>query len=567
MGIAMSPAGRGGETVELELRHLFMYARRWWWLLVLLPLLAAGTAYAVSSRQQPLYRATATLLIKPGQGQGTDNVTAIRTGQSLAATYQQLVVTEPVLEPVIERLSLPYTADQLADKVSSSTVRDTQLLRVSASDTNPELAAEIANAVAEQFSAFISEQELESSTSARQALQQLIDETQRQVEDTRQQIRDLEAAPQLSPEDQAQLDGLRIRLSQLETSLAGLLVQAQNLDLNAAALQNQVRVYVPATIPQSPYAPRTLFYTLLGAFLGGIIAVGAVGLLEYLDNTVKASLDFPALVGAPLLSVVGAVPKLKDGRDQLFVLHRPKSTVAESVRLLRANLEFAAAAKEITSLAVTSAGPNEGKSTITANLSIAMAQAGFTTVVIDADLRRPTQHKIFGIGNMRGLTTLLTHPEQPWQSAAVPVLGPYLSVIPCGPIPPNPADLLSLDRFKQLIDEINQAVDIVIIDTSPVLAVSDPLVIASRVDGVALVCRAGRTRIDALRRAAQTLTQGEVRLVGVVVNHQTGREGAGYYYYYDKDYYGADADQTQTRKAGVSDSAQTQAEPSPEPLQ
>jgi len=180
---------------------------------------------------------------------------------------------------------------------------------------------------------------------------------------------------------------------------------------------------------------------------------------------------------------------------------------------------------------VTSPGPSEGKSTVTANLAVAMAQAGFTTVIIDADLRRPSQHKIFAVPNERGLTTLLTHPDQPWNWAAVEVLSGSLYVIPSGPLPPNPADLLSSERWRQTLATIVEMVDFVLIDTPPILTASDPLVVAPAADGVVLVCRAGRTRREALRRATMALRQGTVRIVGVVLNQRTGREDDSYYYY------------------------------------
>ena len=289
--------------------------------------------------------------------------------------------------------------------------------------------------------------------------------------------------------------------------------------------------------PASPYAPRVFFYTMLALFFGGILAVGLVGLLEYFDNTVKVALDFPALIGAPLLSVVGLAPKMERGRDQLFVLNRPDSTMAEAVRLLRTNIEFAAATREIGTLAITSATPNEGKSTITANLAVAMVQAGFSVAVVDADLRRPSLHKIFDVPNARGLTTLLTRGGTAWRAAAVRVLDD-LWLVPSGPLPPNPADLLSSDRMHALLSEVGKQVDIVLIDTPPVLVVSDPLVVATNVDAVLLVSWAGRTRSDALKRAATVLHQGSVRLIGVVLNQQRGRDPGGYDYYYASEYYG-----------------------------
>jgi capsular exopolysaccharide synthesis family protein len=186
-------------------------------------------------------------------------------------------------------------------------------------------------------------------------------------------------------------------------------------------------------------------------------------------------------------------------------------------------------------LAVTSPGPGEGKSTVTANLAIAMAQAGFSTVVLDADLRRPSQHKLFEVQNQRGLTTLLTHPDHQWKWASIEVLPGKLFLIPSGPLPPNPADLLASDRMRDLVEELTQTVDLVLIDTPPILAATDPLVVAPNVSGVVLICRANRTRRDALRRAAESLQQGGIRIIGTVLNQNATREGSYYYY---EGYYG-----------------------------
>lgn len=330
-------------------------------------------------------------------------------------------------------------------------------------------------------------------------------------------------------------------------------VKQQPVQEGAAA---QITLADPAVPPTSPYAPRTKLYTLLSLFIGLLLALGVAFLLEYLDNTVKATSDFAELTGAPLLATVGAIPKLQAGHGQLFVLEQPKLGSTEAIRLLRTNLEFAAASQEITTLAVSSPGLGEGKSTLTANLGVAMAQAGFSTVIVDADLRRPSQHRIFGVPNQRGLTSLLTHPQQAWRWAAAEVM-PGLALVPSGPLPPNPADLLSLDRLRALLTELASSVDLILIDTPPLLAVSDPLVIATNVDGVMLVCRAGQTRLDALRRAAASLQQGAVRIVGTVVNQQSGRGADGYYYY--TGYYQAD----DTAPRGPSSSTPSSAAPAP----
>ena len=503
---------------------------------MLLPLLTGGAAYASSSRQRPLYSAKATLLINPGQTSSTTSLADVQVGQNLAVTYQQLVVTEPVLQPVVDQLTLPYSAAALAKKVSAASVSDTQLLRISVSDPNPKRAAEIANAVAAQFASFITEQTRETTNTSQSAFQGFLDTTQKQINQLNSQILALQAATS-TPGSEAQLDGLRSRLNQLETSYATFLLQSQQLEVSSATASTKVRVSVPATVPQAPYAPRIAFYTVLAAFIGGLLALGLVALLEYLDNTVKPSLNFQELTGAPLLSIINTIPKLHQGKDQLFVLSQPKSNTAEAIRLLRTNVEFAAVSREISSLTVTSAGPGEGKSTVTANLAAAMAQRGFTVAVLDADLRRPSQHKIFGLRNDRGVTSLLTHPDMPWIAVATEMIEGRLFVIPSGPIPPNPGDLLGSERFQGLLSQIKEQVDIVLVDTPPVLAVSDPLVVSTSTSGVMLVCRANRTRVEALQRAAGSFPES-VRRVGIVLNQQDKRGGETYYYY--SGYYGPD---------------------------
>lgn len=536
--------------MDLNLRHLIRLARRWWWLLLLGPLVAGIAAYWATSRQQDLYSATATLTINQAQSGQNQELSGIQAVERLGATYQQLVDTDPVLTQVINDLGLPLTLSELRDNVSASAVTGTQLLRISVSDTDPERSAAIANAVALVFSTSVANQTAELTGASREALDNQIAASEDQIAALNVQIQNLEGdANAGSTEFQGQIASLRVSLNQLQTSYGDLLVRRQEMELNDAAVQNRVTVWEPARVPEAPYAPRVLLYTLLAVVAGLILAAGAVLLIEFLDNTVKSDSPFEELVGAPVLSAISVVPKIQEGHEQLFVLNRPRSNDAEAVRLLRTNIEFAAASKEIATLVVTSPGPGEGKSTITANLALAMAQAGLSTVVIDADLRRPSQHKIFEVPNERGLTTLLTHPNQPWNWASVEVIPGKLYVIPSGPLPPNPADLLSSYRLQELLRTMNQTVDLVILDSPPILAATDPLIIAPNTDGAVLVCQAGATRREALRRAADSLHQGSVRIIGVVLNHQAGRHGESYYYY--QGYYGVDTPPNGTAPEGA----------------
>lgn len=524
--------------MKINLRFFFQIGRQWWWLLLLAPLLAGGSASYSVSKKQKLYSSTATVQINPPAKDSSVSMTTFDTSQTFVETYRQLITTTSVLQPVVEQLQLPYDVNALKGKVSTSAVAGTQLVHISVSDPVPAEAAAIANQIASEFADFSKARSAQISSPYRTALDQQINDTKRQITAAQQQIDQLQTGTDAATaEVKGQVDTLKATLTNLQTTYNTLIVTANQMDLASAGAQTTVLVAQDATPATAPYAPKTKLYTLLGLFAGLCLAVGAVGLFEYLDNTVKASLNFQELASAPLLSIINTIPKLHQGKEQLFVLSQPKSSTAESVRLLRTNIEFAAVSREISSLTITSPGPGEGKSTVTANLAAAMAQRGFTVAVIDADLRRPSQHKIFGVRNDRGLTSLLTHPDTPWIAVATEMIEGRLFVIPSGPIPPNPGDLLGSERFQRLLAQIKEQVDIVLVDTPPVLAVSDPLVVSTATSGVVLVCRANRTRVEALARAAGSFPE-TVRRVGVVLNQQDKRGGESYYYY--TGYYGSD---------------------------
>ncbi len=520
--------------MDLSLHALIQIGRKWWWLLLLAPILAAGSAFYTLSRQTPMYAASSMVEINP-PSMNADTFSYYDT--NIVATYRTYITTSQVLDPFIEANNLPYTDAQLRAKVSTVPVTDTRLMKITVTDSNPKVAADLANGVANQFATFAQERTQALTSPYKRALESQIADTQANIKTTQQLIEDLTTGDKATaPETAIQIRTLQDQLDSYQSTYQGLLVTANQMELESAGVQTSVRLAQKASPPSVPFSPKTKLYTLLGAFAGLCIAIGAVALFTYFDNTIKAETDVVELTGAPMLTAIQSIPHLLPGPEQLFVIKKPTGTTAESIRLLRTNVEFAAASREIASLVITSAGPGEGKSTVTANLGAAMAQSGFTTVIVDADLRRPSQHKIFGVRNERGLTTLLTHPEQHWKSAAVAVLDESLFLLPSGPLPPNPADILSSDRFRDLLEQINTQVDIVLVDTPPVLAVSDPLIVSPATDGVLLVCKANSTRIDALARAAAAFPES-VRRIGVVLNQQEGRGGNGYYYY---GYYGQD---------------------------
>ena len=206
-------------------------------------------------------------------------------------------------------------------------------------------------------------------------------------------------------------------------------------------------------------------------------------------------------------------------QPNLITLTSPRSPAAEAYRTLRTNLTFTALDKPIETLVVTSAAPNEGKSTVLANLAITMAQGERRTILVDADLRRPGLHEIFGIANDRGLTTMIVEERALDDPPLIDVGVDNLSLVPSGPLPPNPADILGSRKMEEVIAALKARADIVLFDAPPVVAVTDAAVLGTKVDGLLLVVCAGRTRREHAQRARELLERVHVRVIGAVLNN------------------------------------------------
>ncbi|TXL66759.1 CpsD/CapB family tyrosine-protein kinase [Cerasibacillus terrae] len=208
----------------------------------------------------------------------------------------------------------------------------------------------------------------------------------------------------------------------------------------------------------------------------------------------------------------------------------PRSPISEQYRTIRTNVQFASVDEELESILVTSSGPSEGKSTITANLAIVYAQQGKKILLIDADMRKPTVHYTFRLDNLRGLSNVLVGENSLEQ--VVEFSGEEnLDVISSGPIPPNPSELLASKKMQTFIEEAKENYDLVIFDTPPVLAVTDAQILANKVDGMLLVIRSGQTEKEAALKAKEALAPAHAKLLGTVLNDRE-KQGNNYYYYY-----------------------------------
>jgi non-specific protein-tyrosine kinase len=217
-----------------------------------------------------------------------------------------------------------------------------------------------------------------------------------------------------------------------------------------------------------------------------------------------------------------------NGHSPLISLRDPRSPAAEAYRTLRTNIQFSSLDKPLRTLLATSTAPDEGKSTTLANLAVTMAQAEQRVILVDCDLRRPTQHTLFDLPNDTGLTTMILATEDsaiPLQETEVP----GLSLLASGPLPPRPADILGSRRMEAAIARLRDEADIVLFDTPPVVAVTDAAVLATRMDGVLLVFQAGTTSRDRARQARQILEKVKAHIVGVVLNNAEVEDKYGYY--------------------------------------
>lgn len=207
----------------------------------------------------------------------------------------------------------------------------------------------------------------------------------------------------------------------------------------------------------------------------------------------------------------------------LVMAQAPRSAAAEAYRTLSTNIQFSSLDREIRTLLVTSVGPDEGKSIVLANLAITMAEAGRRVAVVDCDLRHPSLHEIFGLSDQPGLTSMILN-----ETLAPPVQStPYANVrlVAAGPLPPNPAELLSSERFKRVLTTIGGDADIVLVDAPPVSTVADATILATRVDGVLLVVDSGRTRRDAARRAREQLDRVGAHVLGATLTNVKAEKG------------------------------------------
>ena len=529
----------------MEQRYI-SFIRRWLWLIVLATLSAGAITYWISSQQAVTYEASSRLIIGPGiEGLNPDEKD-IQTGGRLMQTYAELATTRTVLQTVIDNLGLDLTVDELDKLLTVRPTIETQFLTIIVQDGDQDRATAIANVLAEELVRLSPTGDSESGAAV---VRTQMREQTTQIEDNIANIEagialleaDLQATEDIDARrginDQIALE--RERLSGAHATLAVLYDSLQR------AITNQVQI-VEKAIKAEPLPSQTQLSVMMGAIAGLIIGIVIALTFEFLDDfTVRTSEHIESLTNLPTLAGIGEIK----GDDKLITVTDPRSPTAEAFRSLRTSIQFSSVDTPSRSILITSSIPGEGRSTTAANLAIVMAQAGHNVLLVDADLRRPNQQRLFSVPSSLGLTSLLLEFDTNKTDEEVETLIDDvvqvtridgLQLLASGPIPPNPSELLGSTKMRALLSKLIDPYDFVILDSPAVLLATDAAVLSVHTDATLLVAWAGKSRKVNLQRAAEQLREVNANLMGCVLNGVSAKDAHSRYYEDDDSAYESD---------------------------
>ena len=502
------------EPTNSNLRtYLQIIARRFVWLLAV-TLLCVAIAVAVSRVQKKEYSASASLLVQPAGGSIAN--TQVTVSPTDVLTELQLVKNAPVKAQVTEKLGF-------VPKISVAEVGQTNVINLTGIAPTPVQAAQVANVYARTFVAYQQTDALNTLTAAEQQIQ-------RQITTIENQLKPLEA-------ESAPTAGTTSTISALANQEAVLKEQLAQLQVTGAETPGGIELVSPAIVPTTPSSPKPLRDGIIALLVGLLLGVGAAFAAEYFDDKVYTKDEAERLSdGVPVLAMIPRVKRWKRSRAVLIAEKDPFSPATEAYRSLRTSLQFASHDRPLKTILVTSASRAEGKTSTVANLGVVMARAGERVVVVSCDLRRPRVATFFGLTETPGFTSVLLNQEDLKNVLLeAPHVGADLAVLGSGPVPPNPAELLGSKRAAEMFRTLADDFDVVIIDSSPLLPVADPLVLSAYADAVLIVVMAGQTTRGSLERACELLTQVNAPLTGIVLNKAVRRsaEASDYGYGYN----------------------------------
>jgi len=504
-------ASEFGSDPTLRTYAQLVRRRKWW--VIAFALIGLAVSLAISFTEAKQYASSAQVLVQPSTQANALGAAEQPVTPTDVQTMLQLVNSATVTDTVRKELGS-------APSIAASEVAQTNVISITAISTVPARAATIANAYAK---AFVTDQRAAAINNLTSAETQL----RSQIKSISKQVKQLHSVAGTASEQAA-----------LVNQQAVLSEQLTQMQVNTAGETGGLTLVTPAVAPSSPSSPKPTENGLLGLVAGLILGLGASFLRESLDDAVATKETAEEYGGATVLAAVPMVNSWKK-RDKALVvsLARPMSPAAEAYRSLRTSLQFARQESDLHTILVTSPAAAEGKTSTLSNLGAMFAQAGMRVVLVSCDLRKPRLGEFFGLDERQGLTTAILG-EQPVEDLLQPVPGDdNLWLLGSGQMPPNPAELLNGRRIQQVFKTLSAMFDLVLIDSPPVLPVTDAVVLAKDADATLLIVAANQTSRGDLQRAAEKLAQVNARVVGIVLN-ETSRQSGGYGYGYQYGYGG-----------------------------
>ncbi len=490
---------------SIDIRQYLALFWQWAWLIALVTVIVGLVSFLVSQRMTPVFSAATTLYINEAPSSKATDYNSIITSERISGTYSKMITTRPILEEVAARVGV--TTDYLINRITVSPIRDTTLIEITVKSSDPHLAAQIANETANVFADRVITIQEERYTVSKQSLQS-------QIADMEAQMNDVTLAL-AGEKDSGVKASLETKLTQYRAIYSNLILSYEQIRLSEAQTVSTVFTVDPATVPTKPISPQVMRNTALAAMVGLMLAIGVIFLIEALDDTIKTPDDVKKSLGLPVL---GVIARHDTEESKPITNTTPRSPVSEAFRSLRTNVQYAAVDTPLSSLLITSTDPKEGKTTIVTNLGVVFAQQGKKVTLIDADLRKPTLHKKIGLQNRSGLASLFVRSMETLDMILQKTEVPGLTVLTSGELPPNPSELLGSKKMQSILEKLKETSDMIIIDSPPALAVTDPLVLVPYVDAVLIVVKPGYTKTKGVVQVVEQLKRSNANLIGVVIN-------------------------------------------------
>lgn len=516
-----------------DLRRLLRIIRFWWWIFCCAILLGGITAYWLSIRQPARYQASTLLLIEesysPSQAVASQDVII---GER-ANTYIELFRRDLIIEYLSTQEGFSRDSlDKSIETISAQRLNRSQLYEIVVVALAPSVAYEVTNRLPSILNGQINTLQASRFAESRVSLEAQMALLQEQIEAAELGISTAQTVQERNSEQN--------NLAQYQATFSSLLQSFEQLRLLEVQTLDQINVMRSAELPTEPESRNIFVNVILGILIGASIAALIVSIIEYLDDRIQSPQQLQQALQVVFLGAIGNIPNIPDAENIHSFKHTlitaiwPRHPIAEAYRTIRTNLHFANVDGGVNTFLVTSPSPGDGKSTTTANVAISMAQMGMSVLLVDADLRKPSLHRLFHVANRGGLSSALLDHTNDFMNHVNESGVPCLSLMTSGALPPNPAELIGSQRMGTLIEQFQQQFDIVIFDTPPVLAVTDAAVLATLIKNSILVVHAKRTKQGILKQANDLLNKVDSHLLGIIMNDL---QKNSYNYYDYQSYY------------------------------